>query len=651
MQRFGLALTLILMLGSKIDAQIVNPANGHTYVLTASPQSLATARASAAALGGYLVAINDAAEQTWLSSTFSSAQGYWIGLSDESIEGTYLWDSGEPVSYTNWCNFEPNNLGNEDYVSMNWCPPTAASSSFGRWNDFNGSQLLYGIVELQLAPPTALSPCGAAPHAAALTWSSGTPGVATTYDVQVAGSSLFSGLLVDAHALVSTSLPIAFPADRSYWWRVRAVSPFATSAWSTACMLTTAEVAGASAAGFVDDFSWTGIDAAASNTTFFQPDTPLISYLQPLTTQQDGAQSWNRIWRKQLWQWNDADCFLDPLNATVSSGMLRLTTQAAIGGYSPEGAQVRTSEEYGFGSYRVRMKSSPGTGPTLIGDGIGVVNGFFVYKDAGGGAFWEIDIEVRSKLQWLLGHPIDFTVHGPGACGGQSQCHFSFNAPFDPSAAFHVYGFDWRADGIDFFVDPDPCVPGSGWVGHVPISGQVPALIPQSPGSLILNNWTCGPNATGDQRAFAGMSPAIATQMLVDWVRYTPVVNAVPSAIALGRGQSVYNGNPSILAYGEPASPSSDFTVVLQSPVVGPALLVWSVRAATLDYYGTDILVDASDYSSWAWTTPSSLVHVATLSIPAGIPCGSTLVVQNFVIDPLFNQVLSSNALEIRYGP
>ena len=69
--------------------------------------------------GAYLVAINDAAEQQWLERVFSPMQTL-IGLSDIEEEGQWQWHSGEPVTYTNWAKYEPEDTdkGDEDYVIL-----------------------------------------------------------------------------------------------------------------------------------------------------------------------------------------------------------------------------------------------------------------------------------------------------------------------------------------------------------------------------------------------------------------------------------------------------------------------------------------------------------------------------------------------------
>ena len=72
---------------------VVNPENGHAYKRIRA-KSLADARAKADADDAYLVTINNAAEQKWLSGVFGNGL-YWIGLSKAEKEGKWQWDNGE----------------------------------------------------------------------------------------------------------------------------------------------------------------------------------------------------------------------------------------------------------------------------------------------------------------------------------------------------------------------------------------------------------------------------------------------------------------------------------------------------------------------------------------------------------------------------
>ncbi len=142
-----LALSLVAVVPAGLG-QVVNPTNGHAYLLTAPGQNLLQARFAAAQLGGTLVAINDAAEDAFLQANFTG--DYWIGLSDELSEGNFVWDTGDPLSYTNWCPGEPASAApNQDYVFMDsLCP--------GQWNDTNATNnnvLLPGLIELPYSTP------------------------------------------------------------------------------------------------------------------------------------------------------------------------------------------------------------------------------------------------------------------------------------------------------------------------------------------------------------------------------------------------------------------------------------------------------------------------------------------------------------------
>ena len=131
---------LLLSLSTTASAWIAY--GGHEYQFTtAAPW--ANAETQAAGWGGYLVAIGSQAEQNWLVATFGSSERLYIGFNDIAVEGTWVWTSGDPVTYTNWDSGEPNNFLNEDWAVMNWDAP-------GNWNDWNvlsGGGCLRGIAE------------------------------------------------------------------------------------------------------------------------------------------------------------------------------------------------------------------------------------------------------------------------------------------------------------------------------------------------------------------------------------------------------------------------------------------------------------------------------------------------------------------------
>ncbi len=90
------------------------PVTGHYYALTDTGMSWGTLEAMAVQLGGHLVAVNDAAEEHWLMSTFSPAAPVddydgltWIGLTWGPFPLVWSWTTGESVDYLNWCPGEP----------------------------------------------------------------------------------------------------------------------------------------------------------------------------------------------------------------------------------------------------------------------------------------------------------------------------------------------------------------------------------------------------------------------------------------------------------------------------------------------------------------------------------------------------------------
>ena len=111
--------------------------NGHSYYRSTGVANWTTARTNCSNMGGHLVTITTSGEQSFLYALWPSG---WIGLTDEVIEGTWRWVTGETYSYTNWNNGEPNNSGNEDYVQF---------VSNGKWNDLNNNSSLAYVLEFE----------------------------------------------------------------------------------------------------------------------------------------------------------------------------------------------------------------------------------------------------------------------------------------------------------------------------------------------------------------------------------------------------------------------------------------------------------------------------------------------------------------------
>lgn len=96
------------------------------------------------ALGGRLISITSATENTLANSACSRVGGQChIGLTDEGHEGTWTWVGGEALSYTNWYTGEPNGLAVENCARL--YTPYA-----GTWQDIACTTAQYYLCEVPL---------------------------------------------------------------------------------------------------------------------------------------------------------------------------------------------------------------------------------------------------------------------------------------------------------------------------------------------------------------------------------------------------------------------------------------------------------------------------------------------------------------------
>ena len=100
---------------------------GTCYASFGTPLAWAAAETACVGLGGHLATIPDAATNAILKSIAPSLRG-WIGVSDMTTEGTFVWVSGATDTYRNWTSGEPNDSGgNEDCGEI--------YNTTGQWND------------------------------------------------------------------------------------------------------------------------------------------------------------------------------------------------------------------------------------------------------------------------------------------------------------------------------------------------------------------------------------------------------------------------------------------------------------------------------------------------------------------------------------
>lgn len=119
----------------------VNPINGHRIALTQSG-TWQQSEQFAAQGGADLVTIESAAAGRWLGAKFGgtlAGQLAFIGLNDMAREGTWTWDSGERVGFTNWALGEPSGGLDEDGTAI---------LPNGQWGDVSLSLLARGFAEV-----------------------------------------------------------------------------------------------------------------------------------------------------------------------------------------------------------------------------------------------------------------------------------------------------------------------------------------------------------------------------------------------------------------------------------------------------------------------------------------------------------------------
>ena len=122
-----------------IENPVINPDNGHLYQRFDTTMTWHDAKNYCESIGGYLATITSLKEQNFVYDNLGSVSpnDCWLGGTDEDLEGEWSWITGENWGYNNWRSGEPNDCGNEDYLSFftpnSWS--VGDQSSAGLWND------------------------------------------------------------------------------------------------------------------------------------------------------------------------------------------------------------------------------------------------------------------------------------------------------------------------------------------------------------------------------------------------------------------------------------------------------------------------------------------------------------------------------------
>jgi hypothetical protein len=112
------------------DAHVTAP-DGSCLVWFQSPKIWVDAKAACDGAGWHLASLTSA-EIDAAAETLCGSSDTFTGGNDRAVEGTFVWDHGEPFVYTNWESGEPSN-GAGKYQED--CLVIAASRAAKGWDD------------------------------------------------------------------------------------------------------------------------------------------------------------------------------------------------------------------------------------------------------------------------------------------------------------------------------------------------------------------------------------------------------------------------------------------------------------------------------------------------------------------------------------
>ena len=190
--------------------------------------------------------------------------------------------------------------------------------------------------------------------------------------------------------------------------------------------------------------------------------------------------------------WKNSTRAHSPANVTVKDGVLALKLSVSGPGTIPVCAEVASRrKDFFYGTYRasIKMSSVPGA-----------VVGWFTYL---GNPLNEIDVEFLTRDP----KKAHFTLHQIRT----DVDHATADMPFDPSAAFHEYRFDWYTNRVDYYVDGRK---------YATLTNQVP----DRPSRIMLNHWS------SNLPMWGGKAPTEDAVMLVDWVYFSSEYKVPPIA-------------------------------------------------------------------------------------------------------------------------
>ncbi|MBL8949554.1 MAG: glycoside hydrolase family 16 protein [Myxococcaceae bacterium] len=229
---------------------------------------------------------------------------------------------------------------------------------------------------------------------------------------------------------------------------------------------------------------------AVQQAVSFEP----ISFLENFDPDWETTQT---AWRRATWSQNGTE--MHPSRAfTSDEGHL---VQVVLPGSPYRGGSIETNGEFGYGRWQARLR--PSSVP-------GVLNSMFIKDwddrqtpaDGNDGLKAEVDIEFLSYTFSGDTGKVWLAVH----FDGQQQYGTMVDLDFNPSKAFRIWGFDVLPNQVRWHVN-----------GKFIHTYKFPAEKIAPRYEMFFNSWTRPDWINGP--------PAAEARYLVDWVRFSKVVN------------------------------------------------------------------------------------------------------------------------------
>jgi endo-1,3-1,4-beta-glycanase ExoK len=161
-----------------------------------------------------------------------------------------------------------------------------------------------------------------------------------------------------------------------------------------------------------------------------------------------------------------------PQNITRRNGGLHLEVKRERSGGLPyTAAEMYSSTTFSHGRYEVIMQPARGSG---------LVTAFFTYTGP-----WFDDPHDEVDIEFLGSDTTK--IHFNYFRKGRSIKPATFDLPFDAASAPRLYAFEWRPDGITWFVEDEPI--------YATVAGD--GGIPVAKGKVMFSAWTGKPRMEG----------------------------------------------------------------------------------------------------------------------------------------------------------